>query len=60
MDSHPTNVTARGLSGAEIEYTILREESLKRMDQRQQVLSITVTLAGECSSNQSPVPGTSE
>jgi hypothetical protein len=33
-------------TGAEMEYSALRDEMLRRVDQRQQVLSVTLTLAG--------------
>ncbi|MBI5667083.1 MAG: hypothetical protein HZC41_03675 [Chloroflexi bacterium] len=36
----------RGGSAAEMEYATLREEMLKRIDSRQQTISITLTLAG--------------
>lgn len=42
MDAFPD----RNLSGPEIEYMSLREESLRRIDGRQQILSVTLTLAG--------------
>jgi hypothetical protein len=43
MDAYPE---PRNLSGPEIEYMSLREESLRRIEGRQQILSITLTLAG--------------
>jgi hypothetical protein len=43
MDSMPE---MRNLTGAEIEYMSLREESLRRIEGRQQTLSVTLTLAG--------------
>jgi hypothetical protein len=43
MDSLPE---MRNLSGPEIEYMSLREESLRRIEGRQQILSVTLTLAG--------------
>jgi hypothetical protein len=43
MDATPDN---RSQTGLEIEYASLREESLKRIESRQQIISITLTIAG--------------
>src|SRR5215218_1606799 len=46
MDSPLNNLPGREVSAAEIEYASLREESLRRVEGRQQTLSIAMTLAG--------------
>lgn len=45
MDNAVGEGSRTGVSGAEMEYGMLREEILRRIDQRQQILSITLTLA---------------
>jgi hypothetical protein len=45
MSTNPLDPT-QGKSGAEIEYMALREEMLSRIEARQQVLSITLTIGG--------------
>ncbi len=46
MDSPTKLLLSNGLSGVELEYALLREEMLRRSAERQQVLSITLTLGG--------------
>jgi hypothetical protein len=48
MDATVDNTTAveRARAGAEMEYKTLRDEILRRIDSRQQVISITLTIAG--------------
>jgi antibiotic biosynthesis monooxygenase (ABM) superfamily enzyme len=41
-----TTLTTQATTGAEIEYTALREELVKRMEARTQFISITLTLGG--------------
>jgi len=46
MESPLNKLDRLDLSGPQIEYAMLREETLKRIESRQQTLSITLTLAG--------------
>jgi len=46
MSSNKDDSSSINLSGLELEYTSLRGEILKRIDLRQQIISITLTLAG--------------
>jgi hypothetical protein len=46
MSAYPGNQPISTSSAAELEYTALREEVLKRIESRQQMISITLTIAG--------------
>jgi hypothetical protein len=46
MTTDQQTPTATELRGMELEYTALRSEILKRIELRQQVISVTLTLAG--------------
>lgn len=43
----PTSKPQPHLRGIELEYNSLRGEILKRIELRQQIISVTLTLAGE-------------
>jgi len=46
MENSPSNRMIERPSGAELEYAALKEEVLRRLEGRQQLISITLTIAG--------------